>query len=340
MSHLLRFLPILALAALAAALGPRPATSADDDASAINRMLGRGINFGNALEAPREGEWGVTLKEEYFDAVRKAGFNSVRIPIKWSGHAAREAPYTIDPAFFRRIDWAVDQALARGLLPVINVHHYDELYPDPDAHQARFLALWRQIAEHYRARPDRLVFEALNEPNGKLDNDRWNRMIPEVLAAIRQTNPRRAVIVGPSNWNGIRDLPRLRLPEDDRHLIATFHYYLPFHFTHQGAEWAKGSEKWLGTTWTATPEQLRVLREDFDVASRWAAEQRRPLYLGEFGAYQRADMPSRARWTSAVAREAEKRGFSWAYWEFGAGFGAYDRSAGTWKEPLRAALLQ
>ena len=31
------------------------------DAGAANKKLGRGINLGNALEAPKEGEWGVTL---------------------------------------------------------------------------------------------------------------------------------------------------------------------------------------------------------------------------------------------------------------------------------------
>ena len=50
-------------------------------------------------------------------------------------------------------------------------------------------------------------------------------------------------------------------------------------------------------------------------------------------------MDSRVRWTTAVAREAEARGFAWAYWEFGSGFGVYDRDRGAWREPLRAALI-
>ena len=36
---------------------------------------------------------------------------------------------------------------------------------------------------------------------------------------------------------------------------------------------------------------------------------------------------------------ASTRGFSWAYWEFGAGFGVYDREAKAWVEPIRQALL-
>jgi len=104
------------------------------DAFTQNAKLGRGINFGNALEAPNEGEWGVTLKSEYFDLTKTAGFTSVRIPIRWSAHAATNAPYTIANSFLQRIDWAIDQALTRKLAVVINIHHYEEIMINPAAH--------------------------------------------------------------------------------------------------------------------------------------------------------------------------------------------------------------
>ncbi len=49
-------------------------TRADDDPffRQLKPPFGRGINLGNALEAPREGQWGVTLKEEYFAAIKAA----------------------------------------------------------------------------------------------------------------------------------------------------------------------------------------------------------------------------------------------------------------------------
>src|SRR5574342_67423 len=62
------------------------------DAFAQNAKLGRGVNFGNALEAPNEGDWGVTLKSEYFDLIKNAGFNSVRLPISWSTHVSANPP--------------------------------------------------------------------------------------------------------------------------------------------------------------------------------------------------------------------------------------------------------
>jgi endoglucanase len=50
-------------------------------------------------------------------------------------------------------------------------------------------------------------------------------------------------------------------------------------------------------------------------------------------------MDDRALWTRAVAREAEKWGFSWSYWEFCSEFGAYDPALQRWRRPLLNALL-
>jgi endoglucanase len=183
-----------------------------------------------------------------------------------------------------------------------------------------------------------VVFELCNEPNGALDVA-WNDAIPTLLKAVRTTNPTRAVIVGPGSWNGIWMLPKLKLP-DDANLIVTVHYYDPFKFTHQGAPWASDDVKNLsGIKWDATDAELKPLRKSFDDVAEWAKKNNRPVFLGEFGAYEKADMPSRAKWTAAVVKEAEARGFSWAYWEFGAGFGAYDRDKKAWREQLLGALV-
>jgi endoglucanase len=313
---------------------PAPAV----DAFAANRRLGRGVNLGNALEAPSEGEWGVTLREADFQLIAEAGFDSVRLPTRWSAHAGATAPYAIDPAFFDRVTWAVDQALARGLNVVLNIHHYDELLTDRAAQEPRFLAIWRQIAERFQDYPDALFFEVLNEPHD-IGDRAWNTLAAKALDVIRASNPARYVIVGPVDWNSHRRLRDLRLPEDDRRLIVTFHYYLPFQFTHQGAEWAEGSQAWLGTTWDATSSQKSDALWDLDLAAAWGKEHNRPIFLGEFGAYSKADMDSRARWTAFVARQAEARDMSWAYWEFRAGFGVYDDATGAWNQPLLDALM-
>jgi endoglucanase len=331
-------LALTLVSACSTAPTPAPTPEPPVDAFTINQRLAHSVNLGNALEAPTEGEWGVTLKEEFFQVISQKGFTAVRLPVRWSAHALKEAPYTIDPEFFKRVDWAVAQAFANNLAIVVNMHHYEEMALDPAGNQARFLAIWQQIAEHYQAYPNALMFEPMNEPNGLLNAKHWNDLVAAVLPVIRATNPTRNLVIGPAEWNGMRALQDLKLPADDQHIIVTFHYYNPFQFTHQGAEWAAGSESWLGTKWGSNAEKQSV-EFDFNVVAQWAKDNNRPIFLGEFGAYSKADMDSRARWTAAVAREAEAHNFSWGYWEFCAGFGVYDPATGQWREPLVQALL-
>lgn len=103
--------------------------------------LQRGINSGNMLEAPNEGDWGLAVQEEYFDLIKAAGFDFIRLPVRWNAHAALDYPYTIDPAFFARVDQVVGWALARDLTIIVNLHHYEELATDPWSHKDRFIGL-------------------------------------------------------------------------------------------------------------------------------------------------------------------------------------------------------
>jgi endoglucanase len=328
---------VLLVAMLPAAEPVKP--SGKTDVFAVNKSLGRGMNLGNALEAPNEGEWGLKLEASYFEIIKAAGFQTVRVPVKWSAHAAREAPYTIEPAFFERIDWVLDQAEANRLNVVLNCHHYSEMDAEPDRNLARLVGLWKQIASRYKDRPASVVFELLNEPHEKLIDEKWNAAIPPVLEAVRATNPTRPVIVGPAFWNAIWALPKLKLP-DDPYLILTIHYYDPFKFTHQGAPWGSADVRNLsGIKWEGTEPEVKAIRAGFDQAEEWAKKHKVPVFLGEFGAFEKADMASRAKWTAAIVREAESHGFSWAYWEFASGFGAYDKSAKAWRKPLLNALI-
>lgn len=310
------------------------------DIFARNGRLGRCVNLGNALEAPRGRDWGVRLEDRYFGLIADAGFDAVRIPIRWSAYAETNAPYRIEPEFFSRVDWAVGQALTNGLAAIVNMHHYDEIAVSPSEHKERFLALWEQIAEHYRDQPDLVYFEPLNEPCKNLTAPLWNEYAASAIRRIRKTNPTRAVIVGPVQWNSVEKLDTLVLPPQDRNIIVTYHYYQPFHFTHQGAGWVGDqSRAWLGTEWRGTDKEKQAVADGFDRALRWAKANNRPLFMGEFGAYEKADMASRVRWTAFVRSEAEKRSFSWAYWEFCAGFGVYDRKSGAWRQELLGALM-
>jgi endoglucanase len=282
----------------------------------------------------------VRLEDRYFDLIQAAGFDSVRIPVRWSAHAAEEAPYAIDPVFFDRVERAVKLATSHKLHVVLNMHHYDRSFDHPNEHHDRFLALWKQIAERFEDYPASLYFELLNEPHANLDADTWNELATEGIALVRKKNPTRKIVVGPPDWNGVDAMQSLVLPEKDRNLIVTFHYYSPFQFTHQGASWTgTQSNRWLGTTWTGTPAERQAVIADLDRVRAGSLMHRRPIFLGEFGAYGKADLASRVRWTRFVADEAIKRKMSFAYWEFCAGFGIYDSKNSVWIEPLKKALL-
>ena len=313
--------------------------STQPEATPVSMNLQRGINLGNMLEAPSEGDWGLFVQEEYFDLIKEAGFDFVRLPVRWNTHTDQEWPYTIDPAFFLRVDEVVNWALERNLAIIVDFHHYEEMAWDPWSHKDRFLGIWKQVAEHYQDYTPNVMFELLNEPNDQLNASLWNEYVVDTLAIVRETNPTRDVVIGPVQWNAYDWLSTLEVPADE-HIIVTFHYYLPFQFTHQGADWVSGSDTWLGTTWGATEVEKAEITSHFDSVADWAQRHRSVrILLGEFGAYSEADMASRLRWTEYVTRETERHGFAWSYWEFEAGFGVYDPEAKVWREDLLKALI-
>ena len=459
--------PTYALSQLAASGRNAQAQGSSDTAFAANKLLVKTVNY-SGLEAPNEGEWGPKLEEAGFEAIKRAGFTAIRLPVKFSNHALATAPYTLDPDFAARVDWAVQNTTKRGLAIIIDLHHYNELTLAPEANRARFIGLWGQIAARYKNQPQNVIFELLNEPNDKLEPF-WNDYAAAALAVVRKTNPNRTVIIGPNGWNSADRLAELKLPNDPN-LIATFHNYTPFEFTHQGADWVSPVSPtgitwppkqnvalrppWQNWSWDAvvapssaglevtynkgwagaylhsdtpaggylslrvktdraikllvscfnnvdgakarnfaietqagieasvplsgcgdgkafkdlmlqngTPEaQAKVtfqtlelvgantasgfltdaqgqIRDYLETAAKWGKANKRPVFMGEFGAFEKGDMASRVRWTKFTREEAERRGISWAYWEFNGNFGAWDPRTKVWRDDLRKSLV-
>jgi endoglucanase len=307
-----------------------------------NERLGRGINYGNMFEAPDEGAWGNPWKPEYPGIISSLGFGHVRMPINWtsSNRTSENAPYTIDPDFLNRIKEVVDATLNEKLYVVINMHHHEALFADPEGQKDRFLAQWRQIGEFFRDYPDSLVFEILNEPHNNLDADTWNVFVQDALNVIREDNPNRPVLIGTAQYNSVSTLSQLDVPEDEN-IILTIHYYNPFQFTHQGADWVgEGADAWLGTEWLDSDVERSVITSEFVPLVSWSQETNIPVHIGEFGAFSMADIESRERWTTFLARYFESQEWSWAYWEFSAGFGIYEPQTGVYENQLVDALLE
>lgn len=324
-------------------------------------LLGRGINMGNFLESKNyEGEWnnGLTIQASDFKNISQSGFASVRIPVRWNAHTLLTDPYTIEEAFMARVQEVVDQAIQEGLKVIINTHHFDELFYDNtnfEFHRSRLLAFWDQISKRFPLNQydeDQLIFEFLNEPHGNVTVIEWNHLIAELTERLWITNAntqnnllgQRKVMIGTADWGGTSKLYQLALPSSSnvKNTIITVHFYEPFAFTHQGASWVDGAKAWIGTRWIGSEPDQQVLFDYLDLIEAWNTQIGHgfEINIGEFGVFSQYSKPEDQRaWTAFIAREAEKRGFSWHYWEYSSGFGAYDPYSEKWRIALIEGLI-
>ena len=276
------------------------------------------------------------FKLEQFKDIRAKGFTAVRINLLAFKHM--DANDKLDEAWLARLDGVIDAALKQGLTVIVDEHDQVDCREKISVCGVKLLAFWRQVAPRYQNQPSAVIFEIMNEPGGPMKPRTWDLYWRESLAIIRRSNPKRNVIIGPACSNSFRCLDELHLPKADRQLIATFHYYEPLAFTHQGTHWNPQYKDLKGVEW-GSPEDLRQLDLAFDTVQNWSRRERRPILLGEFGAYETAEMAIRIRYSAAVARAAEARGFSWAYWQFLMNFALYDLNKGAWVDPLVDALF-
>ncbi|AXU28558.1 TPA: glycoside hydrolase family 5 protein [Clostridioides difficile] len=299
----------------------------------------RGINIGNALESPKDFPWDVKMSNKFFDDIKDAGFDTVRIPVRFSDYTSDSDNFKIDEEFFKKIDKYVDYALDKDLIVVLDLHHFEEIMKEPRVHKEEFLKIWQQIANRYQKYDKKLVFELLNEPKENLSSQLLNEYIEEAIKIIRKTNPKRTIVVGPYNFYQIDYLNELNIPKDSN-IVVSFHYYEPNDFAFQGNIYHKGFEHLSNITWEGTNEQMEYLKKRFDTVENWANKNKVKIFLGEFGITKEAPEASRRAWIKAVREEAEKRNFSWAYWELASGFGIYNQIEGTWDRDILSALIE
>ena len=349
----------------------KPIASRDTPAYQAAKLFRHGVNLGNYLEVPPGQRWNVTVTADEFVAMRAEGFDHVRVPVGWQHYTGPAPDFTLSPEIFARVDFVVTNALHNHLAVMINIHHFDELDTNPAVATDEFLKIWSQIAAHYRDFPVPLAFELDNEPHAKATTAVMNPIYAQAIAEIRETNPHRTIFVEPGNWGGIDELKNLVLPPDNN-IIVSVHCYDPFYFTHQGATWAGDDVKplkdirfpgpppkplvldptlhlnrWV-TNWLAryntlpadkNPSGPVAFEDKLKYCRAWSDYYGRPVHLGEFGAYTKADAQSRANFYAAFSRACKTNHLGWAIWDWSAGFRYWDRQNRRPMPGMREALF-
>jgi endoglucanase len=230
---------------------------------------------------------------------------------------------------------AVDTALGNGLNVILNVHHFDEIMEDPRAEMRRFLSIWRQIGSAFSNRSDNLWFEALNEPNGKLEGKLMQAAQEVAVLAIREQNPDRIIILGGENWSDINSLPSNIAPPDNN-IVYTLHYYEPFGFTHQFASWVPQHLVNKKRGWGSRQDKA-ALAQAITVVESFREAIGHPVFVGEFGVHDPVDNDERVEWVRAVRTATETADIPWCLWSFSNTFALYSDKTG-WDEDMVAAL--
>ena len=165
-----------------------------------------------------------------------------------------------------------------------------------EALQARFLALWTELARRFGAYPAQVAFEPLNEVVLPDVAEAWNGLVRRFIETVRPLAPETWLVIGGVCYNHVTSVALLDPPYDGK-IVYNFHCYEPHIFTHQGAYWEERMPSGFRTGYPETPETYRRLsREILGADGLYAADADfvRVTINGEYwGVYLLAD---HARW--------------------------------------------
>ncbi|WP_457935524.1 glycoside hydrolase family 5 protein [Mesorhizobium sp. 10J20-29] len=293
-------------------------------------------------------------------ALHERGFRHIRLPLderklEGEGSEAYLDRMFEQVIFLLSLDYTVSLDLHAG--SAIGAM----LEADSQRGEARLAELWQAITARVRSiDPQKLAVELLNEPD--VSSAIWWEAAGRTAAAIRTILPAHTIIVGPAGPQRHETLAGLQ-PLADPNVIYAIHYYDPFAFTHQGADWGgdddpishlKGlpfparlvdpamQEKIAELEKAGQQRAATVLRDAldtpwdeagmagaFDTMRDWSVAHDRPVIVNEFGALSHvAPRQARLDWLAAVRRQAEKRCIGWMHWDFQDGFGLIDPETG------------
>lgn len=308
------------------------------------------------------------MSETDFSKLSKDGFDHVRLPVDeavlWNEDGRKN-----EKAFnflHKGIRWALKNELRVIVdLHIIRSHYFNagqegkvnKLWTD-ETEQSHFLDLWGELSDELKQYPvSMLAYEIMNEPTAP-DHEDWNGLVAKACRYIRKREPDRMLVIGSNMWQGVGTFPFLKVPEGDKHIMLSFHFYEPFLLTHYRAGWTDlanfgGNVHYPGML--VSKEEMAGLAEaDRKLASRWPDEWSKAklvslvekakkiadakgliLYCGEFGVYQTAPRADALRWYSDIVSVFGEMDIPWSVWDYKGGYGIYSPDGVPRKELIR-----
>ena len=315
----------------------------------------------NSINA--ETAWGnpkVTRKT--IKAIKDAGFNAIRIPVRWQCHITNAQAMSIDKDWIKRVKEVVDWCLEYDLKVMINTHHDQWLegrpsYKFQQENCQKLALLWFNIASEFADYDYRLAFAGTNEVHlpdywGKPEAENlevqnsYNQTFIDVVRATGGKNEKRHLIVQTYVCNpdfGINNgdfvIPTDIEGNGNNYMSVEFHYYTPWEYAGEGEFYYWGEPYREFGEIPASNEQTMI--DLFDRAVAEWADKGMGVIIGEWGVsdHYKGDQIEKIHenmtyYCRFLVSEARKRGFSTFVWDnnsFGNGqekFGIFDRKQG------------
>ncbi|MEO0292796.1 MAG: cellulase family glycosylhydrolase [candidate division WOR-3 bacterium] len=290
-----------------------------------------------------------------FEKIASLGFDHVRIPIDevqlWDeeGNKEKEAFELLHSA----IKWAIENNLRVIVdLHIIRSHHFiterNLLWTEPKE-QEKLVGLWRELSEELSGYPTSMVaYEILNEAVAEDPGD-WNNLLRKVISAIRVKEPERKIVVGSNKWQIPSTFPDLEIPENDKNIILSFHFYTPMALTHHLAPWSpiaeyKGEVNYPGQIVDTlhykdlSEPTVKAMREyangyftkdslekEMAPAIKVAKDKNLPLYCGEFGIYPTIPEEIALRWYKDICDIFKANGIAYSHWCYKGDFPIFEK---------------
>jgi endoglucanase len=336
---------------------PPDATGMSSTAVELAAKMHLGINFGNTMESPNEGDWQTSkLTESYIQFVKQTGFNAVRIPCSWvKNHLSDPAKAKIDPAWLDRVKEVVGWCVANDMYVVLNAHGDWGWLEDnvnkkmQDSVNAKQKAIWEQIATTLRDFDEHLIFAGANEPKAddaeqmSILNSYHQTFINAVRATGGRNSYRVLVVQGPHTDSYLTYDLMSTLPVDPvpNRLMVEVHDYTPATFTiltdgdvswgNMVYYWGAGNHSTIEPDRNATYGEEDVILSEFKKMKEKFVDKGIPVVLGEYAAWRRTastnsnflpkdlEMHNKSvqYWATYVTKQAKANGLLPFWWEIG-----------------------